>query len=276
MDTIDKIEASKNQEDDFSDVLMTAMEAGHILLENGAEVFRVEETMLRIARHYGMEDEDFFVLSNGIFTTGGSWRRGYQESFARVQHIPMHATSLDKVVEINQLSRDVEAGKYTLNELQEKLKEIREMPGKSHLGQIIASGIGAGCFCILFGGDFADAFASAAAGLVLYLFLLKLSIPVLHLSKITENICGGALVTIICILFSGIGFGHDFNHMIIGAVIPLVPGVAFVNGIRDIADRNYISGIVRLVDALLVFICVALGVGIIFSLYQHALGGAVI
>lgn len=276
MDTGKKVETPSDQEVDFGEVLLTAMEAGHILLENGAEVFRVEETMLRIARHFGMMEEDFFVLSNGIFTTGGSWRRGYQESFARVQHIPMHAASLDKVVAINQLSRDVEAGKYTLEEINEKLREIRNMPGKSNWSQIIASGIGAGCFCILFGGDFLDAFASTAAGLVLYLFLLKLSIPKFHFSKITENICGGALVTLLCILFANIGFGHDLSHMIIGAVIPLVPGVAFVNGIRDIADRNYISGIVRLLDALLVFICVAIGVGIIFSLYQHVLGGAVL
>ena len=34
---------------DDREVLETAMEAGHILLENGAEIFRVEETMERIS-----------------------------------------------------------------------------------------------------------------------------------------------------------------------------------------------------------------------------------
>ena len=52
-------------------VLDAAMEAGHILLQNGAEISRVEETMERICRHYGVESGEFFVLSNGIFTTGG-------------------------------------------------------------------------------------------------------------------------------------------------------------------------------------------------------------
>ena len=47
-----------------------AYEAGSILLENGAEISRVEETMRRIASHYGVEDESFFVLSNGIMATG--------------------------------------------------------------------------------------------------------------------------------------------------------------------------------------------------------------
>ena len=57
---------------DQREVLDAAMEAGHILLENGAEIFRVEETIDRICRHFGVESENAFVLSNGIFLTAGS------------------------------------------------------------------------------------------------------------------------------------------------------------------------------------------------------------
>ena len=55
---------------DDSGVMEAAMAAGHILLENGAEIARVEETMQRICQHFGVESENFFVLSNGIFATG--------------------------------------------------------------------------------------------------------------------------------------------------------------------------------------------------------------
>ena len=47
---------------DDREVLETAMEAGHILLENGAEIFRVEETMERIAAHYGVERKDLSLI----------------------------------------------------------------------------------------------------------------------------------------------------------------------------------------------------------------------
>ena len=50
------------------DVLDAAMTAGHILLENGAEIFRVEETIDRICHHFGVQSENAFVLSNGIFS----------------------------------------------------------------------------------------------------------------------------------------------------------------------------------------------------------------
>ena len=40
------------------------------------------------------------------------------------------------------------------------------------------------------------------------------------------------------------------------------PGVAFTNGIRDIVDGDYLSGCVRLLDAILVFCSIAIGVGL--------------
>jgi len=50
-------------------VLDLALEAGRILLANGAEIFRVEETIWHICNYYKIEQVDAFVLSNGIFST---------------------------------------------------------------------------------------------------------------------------------------------------------------------------------------------------------------
>ncbi len=50
--------------------------------------------------------------------------------------------------------------------------------------------------------------------------------------------------------------------------MPLVPGVPFTNAIRDIADGDYISGSVRMLDALLIFFCIAIGVGGGFSVIR--------
>lgn len=152
----------------------------------------------------------------------------------------------------------------------ERLKEIRAMPRLPAWLQVLASGVGSGCFCILFGGDWADALAAAAAGLVLYLYLLFVVKG--RLSKIASNITGGALVTLICVLLYGAGLGHHLDMMIIGAIIPLVPGVAFTNGIRDIADEDYIAGSVRLLDVLLVTFCIAFGVGAVMAVH-HTLTG---
>lgn len=266
-------EQEKTRQDDRL-VLETAMEAGHILLENGAEIARVEETMERICRHFGVESESFFVLSNGIFTTGSREPGSPEGQYAKVQHIPVRGTQLDKVVAVNQLSREVEEGRLDIGQVRERLERIRRMPGKSFPVQVLASGIGSACFCYLLGGSLVDSAVAFAAGFLLYVFVLLTEKS--SMSKITKNLMGGALVTSVCILCYRLGFGEDISHMIIGAIIPLVPGVAFTNGIRDLADGDYISGAVRLLDAILVFLCVAIGVGGMFIIYHRVFGGALL
>ncbi|WP_124068222.1 threonine/serine exporter family protein [Clostridium sp. E02] len=250
------------------EILNAAMQAGHILLENGAEIFRVEETMDRICRHFDIDSGSSFVLSNGIFTTAGS---GREEIFAKVQHIPVGTTHLERVTAVNQLSREMIEKSLTLNEVKDRLDEIQVMPGKSKIQKILASGVGSACFCYLFGGNGTDSMATFFTGLVLYCFVLYISKP--YLSKLVGNIGGGALITILCAVFFQLGFGEHLNYMIIGAIMPLVPGVAFTNAIRDIVDGDYIAGSVRMLDALLVFFGIAMGVGLVYSVFQQITGG---
>ena len=243
-------------------ILDLAYEAGSILLENGAEISRVEETMQRIASHYGVEDESFFVLSNGIMATA----KGY----ARSKFIPIKGTSLDKVVAVNQLSREVSEGKCSIEQLEQRLKDIRSLKPKPALEQILASAFGSGAFCIIFGGSFADSLASFIAGLLLWTYLLFVSSG--RLSRIVGNVTGGLLATLLCFGMYRLGLGSHLSNMIIGAIIPLIPGVPFTNGIRDMANEDYIAGITRLLDAMLTFFCIALGVALAFMLDENIFG----
>ena len=244
------------------------MAAGQILLKNGAEISRVEETMDRICKHYGVVTGDFFVLSNGIFTTGAG-------TYAHVKHIPVTGARLDKVVAVNQLSREISQGMYEdIEQVDRKLREIDAVPDQAKWKQIVASGMGSGFFCVLAGGGLRDSVAAFIVGILLYIFVLYVSKP--HLNKIVSNIFGGMVVVLLCLGCYWTGLGSNLSHMISGAIMPLVPGVAFTNGIRDIADGDYISGAVRLLDAILVFVSIAIGVGVMFSIYNSLTGGIVL
>ena len=241
--------------------LEVASLAGHIMLENGAEIARVEEVMQRIATKYGAGKSNFFVLSNGIFTTG----KGY----ANVEFIPFHGTQLDKVVEVNQLSRDVEQGKYSLEQAKARLLQIRNLKPHPAWEQVVGSALGSAGFCAIFGGSAIDCLISLLCGIILWLFVLYVTAPLF--SKVTANILGGALVTAICIAFYHTGICH-LGNIIIGAIIPLIPGVSFTNGIRDVANEDYIAGATRLMDALMSFLCIALGVSLSFLIDSHIEG----
>lgn len=254
------------------DVLELAMDAGHILLENGAEVYRVEETMKRISNYYGVEFGNFFVLTNGIFAAGGHEADG---QYARVKHIPVHPAHFEKVIAANSLSRDIANGKYpTVEEARVELERIKTIPGKKPLHLALAFAVGSGSFAFLFGGSIVDSLIAALAGFILYFFVTCANRT--RMSKIVSNVIGGGIVTIICMLFRYFGIGNHFNFMIIGAIMPLIPGVAFTNGIRDIGNGDYISGSVRLLDAILVFVSIAIGVGTVLSVYSMLVGGALL
>ncbi|MCQ2144073.1 MAG: threonine/serine exporter family protein [Bacteroidales bacterium] len=239
-------------------VLEVASLAGHIQLENGAEISRVEETMERISTHYGVDTGNFFVLSNGIFATGNA-------GYAKVEFIPFKGAQLERVVAVNQVSRDIAKNELTLEEAKDKLLSIRAMKPKPIWEQILGSAVGSAGFCAIFGGSLLDSAAAFVVGALLWTFVAFVSAP--HLSKIIGNILGGFVGTVLCLIFHRLGFGESLGNMIVGSLIPLIPGVAFTNGIRDIAGEDYIAGATRLMDALMVFFCIAAGVVLSFMIW---------
>lgn len=247
------------------DVLKFASDAGRVLLENGAEISRVEETMERIADNYGESGERFFVLSNGIFTTG--------KSYANAEFIPMKGARLEKVVEVNQLSREIAAHKIPLPQAVEMLERIKNLPSKPVWEQFLGASLGCAGFCIIFGGSLLDCMASLCSALILYLFVLKVSAP--YLSKTLGNICGGFIGTILCILFNLMVPQTNLGNMVVGTLILLIPGVPFTNGLRDVANEDYLAGITRLADALMMFLCIAIGVCFAFLVHSWTAGGVI-
>lgn len=254
--------------DESRAVMDLAVMAGSILIESGAEISRVEETVKRICRAYGAEQSESYVLTNGIFTTA-SLHGG--ETYARVRFLPSNSTRLDRIAAVNQLSREIAAGERDVASATQILREIQRMPGPKPLAQLGAAGIGAASFCHLFAGGLSDCACAAVCGVALQGFLLLVRG---RLGKLSVNLMGGALVTLLCLLMRSAGLGAQINQMIIGSIVPLVPGVSFTNAIRDIAEGNYLSGAVRMLDALLVGFCMAVGVMAAYTLWRW-MGGVV-
>ena len=118
--------------------------------------------------------------------------------------------------------------------------------------------------------DLHEIFFALFIGALYQVYCLYLGAP--HFSQIVRNVLGSAWITFLCILCYRFGPGQNFDAMIIGGIILMVPGVAFTNAIRDMADGDYISGSVRMMDAVLVFFCIAIGVGLVIALYGTLTG----
>ena len=89
------------------------------------------------------------------------------------------------------------------------------------------------------------------------------------LNKLVSNMLSAGVVALVshaCVQAQGLaGVACSLDKVIIGGIIPLVPGVALTNGIRDVANCDYLSGTIRAIDAVLIAAGIALGVGLVLK-----------
>ena len=251
-------------------VLNLSVLAGVTLLKSGAEIFRVQDTMERILDAFEIHDYNVYVISNGIFATINEKQ---PDHYSVVRHVPLGSVNLEKIDEINEISRQICSQKYTVEEAEAVLEKSSVIQPAGKWGMIAASGFGAAGFCYLFGGTLADSIVALAMGLILQVFLDVAGHQ--KMSKFLSYIIGSTIVTFLTGLVVSTGLSVDFNHIVIGSIIPLVPGVALTTSIREFFNGDYISGSIHLIDALLTAICIAVGVATAIFLFT-ALGGTVL
>ena len=76
------------------------------------------------------------------------------------------------------------------------------------------------------------------------------------------------------VMVTGMRLFDAITDPIIGALMVLTPGVALTMGVRDILNGDYLSGSIRLLDAVLIAGSIACGV-VLGWLVMHGLGVAV-
>ena len=231
---------------------------GEALLRNGAEIFRVQETMERVARAYDIEEYDVYVLSNAIFANAVE---NGEKIDTKLKFVPGSTVHFGRIVGINQLSREIVAGKVSVEEAYARLHEIVSIPYTHPIRLDLACAVGSACFSYLFGGTVFDAAAAFICGFVLQVFLN--AIDSRTASKFIINLASSAVVAVCAVLLFTVGLGDSLDKIIIGSIIRLVPGVALTTSIRDFLNGDYLSGTIRIIDAFLVGGCIAIGVGLV-------------
>lgn len=86
---------------------------GEALLRNGAEIFRVQETMERVAHAYGIDEYNVYVLSNAIFANAVENGRRVE---TKLKFIPGSTIHFGRIAGINQLSREIACGGVSISE----------------------------------------------------------------------------------------------------------------------------------------------------------------
>jgi len=245
-----------------------AMEIGVVLLSNGAETYRVEESMQRICMAMGARNAEIFVVPTTIIM-GITLANG--EHLTRTHRIHTRGIDLMKVEYINSLSRQVCYEEMSYDEVLAELHRINNATPYPYFLQVIALGFVAQMFTLFFGGNFEASCIGFIIGLC-----VKLQMDVMtrfETNIFFINIVGGFIAATIALCATALGLTSQMDAIIIGSIMTLVPGLAITNSIRDIIAGDYLSGLTKGIEALLIGTGIATGVGIPLGLLS-AFGGA--
>ncbi len=258
---------SRNQSNN-KEILTLAVEIGDALLRSGSEIYRVEDTLFHILDAFGLENFDVYVLSNGIFASANEDK---EDGCSIIRHVPLSDVHLGKIAALNQLSREICDHSCDIEEAWERLAACKSIPEPKPWVQGLSCGIGCGCFCAIFGGGFFDSIFALILGI--FLQYMRMDHENRKVSKFMTNIVGSAFLTAASLLLLNLKLPVMQDKIVIGGIVPLLPGIALTTSIRDLFNGDYLSGAIHLLDALLTGMCIAVGVGFVIIVYQHIPGG---
>ena len=250
--------------------MVLAVRAGEIMLASGAEVYRVEDTIHRILKHSGIARADVFVVTTGIVATIAD---ASLPPLTLVKRVENRATNLNRIYQVNNVSREFCSGKLSVREAQERLDRIANTTLYGFWKKCIGYAATTGFFAVMFGGGPGECLVAAVVGVVLA-FVLRAASN-LMLNDFCQNALGSfALAVAAYLLRRGAFLGMSLDVVIISAIMPLVPGVTFTAAIRDTLNGDYSSGVARMAEAVVVALAVASGVGLAIVAVRLA-GGSV-
>lgn len=253
----------EKQELQTSEVMEVCLLAGKIMLQSGAETYRVEDTMTRIAASFGVLETHSYVTPTGIIFSAGS----NEPTKTKLIRISERSTDLKKVTMVNSISRRVSNGSLSLNEALQQLKEINSLNLTfPFILQVAAASIASGCFLIMFSGkwsDFIPAMISGGIGYVSLLWVHKF-VPIKFFSEFLASFVIGLL----SLYFIRFGIGHEVDKIIIGSVMPLVPGLLITNAVRDLMAGHLVSGLSKGAEAFLTAFAIGSGIAVVFTFFK--------
>lgn len=240
---------------ELHEILDTVIEISYNLLCNGAEVFRVEESIQYICRAYEVERTEAFAIPASIVVT----LEKDGESLTKSRRVKTRKIDLYKVEQLNALSRQIcrELPSYEWVKL--RLGEVQRGPVYSRGWQYGSRMLIGFSFTMFFGGKPADGFVGMLVGA--FIAFLDEIFKKIRITPFFINVLCGFLAAFTANVLAAATGMFQSDKIIIGTIMLLVPGMAIANSMRDFISSDIMTGLSRLIEALFVAAGIAIGVG---------------
>lgn len=226
----------------------------------GAEISRIEESITRMLCAYGARRADVFATTSNMIVTVEDGEGAPLTQTRRIRGIGTDMTKLDK---LNALVREICAKAPPVTEIKRSLSQIRAERQYPDWLVVLCYAMISASFCVFFGSrSFAETIA--AFGIGLFVGILVKLFERVHFNRMLDRFACSFCASSLAFLLVRLGALQSPDHTIIGIIMTLIPGVGLTNALRDLFVGDLFTGMLRLLEALL--IAVSIGLGFIVTL----------
>ena len=241
----------------YNKILQGILDIGEAMLQSGAENFRLEDSLYRMCKSYGFTRYDVFVIPSNIQITVETPEG---DIITQIRHIESTDINFDRLDYLNNLSRYVCQNKPDEKKLREKYLEVMNREEQHPAVKYFAGVMGGTGFAVFFGCGFMDAIVAVIVSLMIVVVGEWLSKRESNL--MVYNMILSFLSEVIIILLVRLGIGSHAEWIMIGIVMLLISGLGVTNGIRDLLQRDFISGSLNIMNAFLGAAGIAFGIAL--------------
>lgn len=253
---------SVNSDYEAKKLLNFSIKFSYSLLYNGAEVYRVEDSINRICKSFeNIKAVNTFALSNMViisFVYNGT-------NYTSMRRLNDSGKNLEKIALLNDLSRNIVSGKVDIDEAFKELKSIKNRSSYSNIATVLLITLSAPFLAFIFGGTLSDFIPASMAMLVEMVFLLY--VEKLKLPSFLTTFLSACAVALFTMTMSKVVRIENVSSIMIAGIVPLFPGIQITNSMRDILSGDILSGIIGIMSAIFTAVSIAVGVVLVLRLF---------
>ena len=253
-----------NSPNELKEITKFLLEYANRLMGSGVHTSRVVRNTRRIGQSLNVDVKmSVFPRTIVISVRDNTTEEVYNE----VSVIPSFPISFELNAELSALSWDAFDNHLSLSTLWEKYNQIISRPKMDPFCTMFLVGFANASFCALFGGDWTS--RSIVFSATLIGFYLKQVMQKKHLNHYIVFVVSAFIASLVA--SSALTLETTAEIAIATSVLYLVPGVPMLNGVIDIVEGHSLTGCARLIQALLLVLCIAVGLSGTLILVKNGL-----
>ena len=234
------------------------------LLGSGVHTSRVVRNARRIGASQSVDVRLTTFQRTSILTVR---EEGNPQVVTQVVEIPHLPISFERNSDLSALSWDALDDRLPLDEIRRRYGELIDKPRIDPIFVLVTVGLANASFCRLFGGDWTAAGIVFTARLVGFAARQRMQAHgvnhflIFIISAFMASLCASAALRFDCTAETALAT----------SVLYLVPGVPLINGVIDIVEGHVLIGCSRLIGALLLILCIAVGLSVTLLMVKGSL-----